>query len=459
MKLRKVLIAAVAVILLSGHAYAQTNYYVKQTGRADNTGRDSWANAVDTIQRALERVRADGVAGVRIINVAAGTYDGSITLDAGVDRVYLYGGYPAAAVDGATRNGALNATMIRCTGGCTAVTFREMSSAAVEGFIIQGGGTYGGDGVHVDNCLSVIIAHNRIQDCIGGASHGIRWSQSGGSISGNTISNNGVGSGIYINQVREGCGTPTGICQVVVMGNRIIDNRMAYNGGGILVVNMWSDEQGSRSPCIIACNAIEGNEAGNGGGIRIADSSGIRIRRNAVRSNVFNSHGGGISLVNTVGSFIEENVIAENTDRAASAGRGAGISFEDSRAIVYRNIITSNRCNGEGDGIYIRGNSHVPSIGNRLVSPSGGSNCIYRNSNRNLFYSGAIPEEVWAHNNYWGTVDRRTIAGLISGIDPTHWWPVIASCPLSEASLLPACSGHDCTVTADAMRGCLTPAR
>ena len=130
---------------------------------------------------------------------------------------------------------------------CTAVTFREMSSAAVEGFIIQGGGTYGGDGVHVDNCLSVIIAHNRIQDCIGGASHGIRWSQSGGSISGNTISNNGVGSGIYINQVREGCGTPTGICQVVVMGNRIIDNRMAYNGGGILVVNMWSDEQGSRS--------------------------------------------------------------------------------------------------------------------------------------------------------------------------------------------------------------------
>ena len=117
MKLRKVLIAAMVVILLSGHAYAQTNYYVKQTGRADNTGRDSWANAVDTIQRALERVRADGVAGVRIINVAAGTYDGSITLDAGVDRVYLYGGYPAAAVDGATRNGALNATMIRCTGG------------------------------------------------------------------------------------------------------------------------------------------------------------------------------------------------------------------------------------------------------------------------------------------------------------------------------------------------------
>ena len=83
-------------------------------------------------------------------------------------------------------------------------------------------------------------------------------------------------------------------------------------------------------------------------------------------------------------------MIAENTDRAASAGRGAGISFEDSRAIVYRNIITSNRCNGEGDGIYIRGNSHVPSIGNRLVSPSGG-NCIHGNSNRDLFYNGAIP--------------------------------------------------------------------
>jgi hypothetical protein len=458
MKHAKVWLVVLSVILLSGHVYAQTNYYVKQTGRADSTGRDSWTNAVDTIQRAMDRVRADGVAGLRIIHVAAGNYEGSITLDAGIDNVYLFGGYPAAAVDGDTRNGAVNGTTIRCGGGCTAVTIQGVSSAAIEGFIIQGGGTYGGDGVRVDNSISVMVSRNRIQDCIGGSSHGIRWSQSGGSISSNTISNNEVGSGIYINQVREGCGGPRGICQVVVIGNRITGN-YANNGGGILVANMWSDEEGYRSPCIIACNSIESNEAGNGGGIRIADGSGIRIRRNAVRSNIFSSHGGGISLLNTVGSFIEENVITENTNRAASSGRGAGISFEESRAIVSRNIITSNRCNGEGDGIYIFGNSHVPSIGNRLVSPSGGSNCIHGNSDRDLFYSGAIPGEVWAQNNFWNSADRRFIAGRIRGIDPTHWWPIVASCPLSESSLLLDCFGHDCTIAADPFRGCLSPTR
>lgn len=456
MKFEKVVILAVYCIFFAGHAYA-TDYYVKQTGRAGNSGRDSWANAVDTIQRALEKVRADGAVGVRTINVAAGTYVGSITLDAGTDNVYLLGGYPAAAVDGDTRNWALNGTTIQCGGGCTAITIRTVSSAAVDGFIIHGGGTYGGDGVRVDNSASVIIAHNRIQDCIGGSSHGISWSQSGGSISQNTISNNAVGSGIYINQVREGCGDPPGICQVMITGNRVAGN-WAYNGGGILVTNMWGDEAGYRSPCTIACNSIENNRGANGGGILIVDSSGVRIRRNEVRSNIFNGYGGGISLVNTVGSFIEENVITENTDRAGSPGRGAGISFEDSRATVYGNIIIANRCNGEGDGIFIRGNSHVPLIGNRLVSPSG-KNCIYLNSDRDLSYSGTIPEEVFAQNNYWGSVDRRLIASRIHGITPSHWLPIIASCPQTESSLLLSCFGHDCTVTPDTFRGCLTPAR
>lgn len=458
MKFAKILILAVWILFFAGHATA-ADYYVKQTGRADNTGRDGWANAVDTIQRALERVRVDGAVGGRNIHVAAGTYVGPITLDASTDNVYLLGGYPAAAVEGDTRNGTMNGTTIECGGGCTAVTIQEVSSAGVEGFIIHGGGTYGGDGVRVDNSGSVIIAHNRIQNCIGGSSHGIRWSQSGGSISQNTISNNAVGSGIYINQVREGCGGPHGICQVMVTGNRITDNR-ANNGGGILVANMWGDEAGYRTPCIIACNSIENNRAyGSGGGIRIVDSSGIRIRRNEVRSNIFNGYGGGISLVNTIGSLIEENVITENTDRAGSPGRGAGISFEDSRATVYGNIITSNRCNGEGDGIYIRGNSHVPSIGNRLFSPSGGNNCVYLNSDRDLSYSGTIPEEVFAQNNYWGSADRRFIAGRIHGLPPSHWWPIVASCPLAETSLLLSSFGHDCTVTPDTFRGCLTPAR
>lgn len=444
MRFVKVLMLAIFCIFFAGQAYA-VDYYVKQTGRADNTGRDSWANAVSTIQQALERVRADGVAGLRFIHVAAGTYDGAITLDAGTDRVYLFGGYPAAPVDGAARNGAVNETKIRCTGGCTAVTIRELNTAAIEGFIIQGGGAYGGDGVRVDNCVSVIIAHNRIQDCTGGDCHGIRWSQSGGSISGNTIQNNRVGSAVFIDQVRTGCGTPPGICQVVITGNQITGNRGAYTGGGILVTNMWADEQGSRSPCIISCNIIENNEAHNGGGIGIANSSGIRIRRNAIQSNVFNNHGGGISLVNTVGTIIEENVIKENSDRAASSGRGAGIYFEDSRAIVSRNIINTNRCNNEGDGICIRGNSHVPSMGNRLFTPSGGNNCINGNADRDLFYSGAIPGDVWAHNNFWGSADRRTISSRIRGITPSHWWPILASCPLSESSLLPNCAGHDCT--------------
>ena len=457
MKSAKVFLLTLCLVSCAGHGYA-TDYYVKQTGRADSAGRDGWANAVDTIHRALERVRADGAAGVRSIHVAAGTYVGGVTLDAGTDNVYLLGGYPADPADGDTRNGALNATTIQCGGGCTAVTIRELSSAAVEGFVIRGGGTYGGDGVRVDNSGSVIIAHNLIEDCIGGYSHGIRWSQSGGSINWNTISNNAVGSGIYINQVREGCGDPPGICQVVISGNRITDN-WANNGGGILVVNMWGDEQGNRSPCIIACNSIENNRAyGSGGGIRVVDSSGIRIRRNEVRSNIFNSYGGGISLGNTVASFIEENVISDNTDRAGSSGRGAGISFEDSRAIAFGNIITSNRCNGEGDGVYVRGNSHVPSLGDRVVSPSG-NNCIFLNADSDLLYSGTIPGEVYAQNNYWGSADRRLIASRIRGITPSRWNPIVASCRQTESSLRLRCYGHDCTLTPDAFRGCLTPAR
>lgn len=190
----------------------------------------------------------------------------------------------------------------------------------------------------------------------------------------------------------------------------------------------------------------------------LVDSLFGLIRRNEVRSNIFNSYGGGIFLGNTVASFIEENVISDNTDRAGSSGRGAGISFEDSRAIAFGNIITSNRCNGEGDGVYIRGNSHVPSLGNRLVSP-GGNNCIFLNADSDLLYSGTIPGEVSAQNNYWGSADRRLIASRIRGITPSRWNPIVASCRQTESSLRLRCYGHDCTLTPDAFRGCLTPAR
>lgn len=456
MKFIKMSVLVLFFVFLSGNVYAQiSDYYVKQTGSDTNTGIDSWANAVATIQRAIEIVRAeDPPADLRIIHVGAGIYNERITLDAGADKVYLLGGYPADAVDGDTRDRTANETIIDYYLG-PLVEIDGISRALVEGFIIRNGGGEWGGGIYVNNCISVTIAHNRIEDNSGGSGNsGIYWVQSGGSINANTISNNRGGGGIVIRQVREGCGRDGGICPVMVRGNRITGNRARNNGGGIFVFSMWGDEQQGRPPCYIMCNTIENNSAyANGGGIFIAESSFIRIQRNAIRGNTFSNYGGGIALQDAVYIMIFENVIMENTDGSRDDGYGGGIYFRESKGVVYRNIIAFNRCNNEGDGIFIRGNSHVPLIGSHLISPSG-HNCIYDNSNRDLFYRGAIPEEVWANLNYWGSADRTFIRDeRIEGIDPTHWLHILPSCPLTESSLLPGCSGHHCTV--DELRECL----
>lgn len=466
MKFIKMSVSVLFFIFISGNTFAQiVDYYVKQTGRDVNSGLDSWANAVATIQRAIEIIRdEDPPADIRLIHVGAGTYNEQLTIESDTDNVRLLGGYPVDAVDGDTQDWTVNETIIDYNLG-TVVRIDGVSEAVVDGFIIRNGGGDLGGGISVDNCTSVIISHNRIENNSGSRGSGIYWVLSGGSITGNTILNNhahagyrrGGGGGIHITQVRSGCGRNGGYCQVRVQGNRISGNTAESSGGGIFVSSMWSTGH-DRSPVYIMCNTIENNSASSGGGIYIADSRSIKIWRNAIIENSFSEYGGGIALDNVADSMIEGNVIVGNSDEPRDIGNGGGISFTDSPLpsanVAFCNIITFNRCGGEGDGIHIRADTSVPLIG----SPDfglwpAGNNCIHNNSDRDLYYFGGLPEEVWANLNYWGSVDRTFIDGRIEGIAPTHWLHVLPACPLTEASLLPGCSGHTCTV--DEVRECL----
>ena len=119
-------------------------------------------------------------------------------------------------------------------------------------------------------------------------------------------------------------------------------------GGGLFI---WAD---NNPTVIISDNIIEGNSAGEGGGVCV---EGIESRflnaqllRNKIRNNRAGSNpswGGGLTLIYT-SSLLKENEIRDNT-----ANIGGGFHIWKSAPTIDGNVITGNKAQYTSQGPYV----------------------------------------------------------------------------------------------------------
>ncbi|NIN98109.1 MAG: DUF11 domain-containing protein [Anaerolineae bacterium] len=150
-------------------------------------------------------------------------------------------------------------------------------------------------------------------------------------------------------------------------------------GGGLFI---WDDNNRS---IIISDNIIEGNSAGEGGGVCVEGLENrplsAQLLRNVIRNNSANVYprwGGGLTLIyatailegnviegNTAkygGGFhiwksaptIDANVITGNVAQHSSEGVGGAFFIELSSVFIKNNIIANNKATHYADGIYIK---------------------------------------------------------------------------------------------------------
>jgi hypothetical protein len=179
-----------------------------------------------------------------------------------------------------------------------------------------------------------------------------------------------------------------------------------------------------------AGSLIEGFTIQNGhSGIQCTSASPV-IRRNIIQNN-HGPLGAGISAIFDSAPLIEENLIRDNYTKyeCCFPSRGGGIyADESSPALIRRNVVANNQCNGlclgGGISVFIATVEENTIVGNRCDGPGGGVEVagegaiLYANiisSNRAAEFGDGIMvvrgatlicNDVWnnGEDDYWGTV-------------------------------------------------------
>jgi parallel beta-helix repeat protein len=167
----------------------------------------------------------------------------------------------------------------------------------------------------------------------------------------------------------------SGADSVRIIGNQIIGNPALVQVGGIAVTTLA------------------------GGSLK------CRIEGNTIRDNRY----GMTQYGNNIGSVIRNNEIENNNTQGLPNLGGSGINFfgnQTNVSFVSENIITGNLW-----GITIQ-NSAQPNFGeieNMEMSP--GQNQIFGNGNSGEVYElyNNTSYDIWAQNNYWGSMNIDTV--------------------------------------------------
>ena len=213
-------------------------------------------------------------------------------------------------------------------------------------------------------------------------------------------------------------------------------------GGGLFI---WDD--GNRS-IVISDNIIEGNSAGEGGGVCVEGLENrplnAQLLRNVIRNNSANVNprwGGGLTLIyatavlegNTIsnntakwgGGFhiwksaptIDGNIITGNIALQSSERVGGAFFIEESSAFIKNNIIAGNQAADYAAGIYIKipyPDQPQPQIVNNTIVANGTHGIVVRDNinpiiRNNIIalngvgiwrYNGIAP--VMSNNDVWG---------------------------------------------------------
>ena len=234
-----------------------------------------------------------------------------------------------------------------------------------------------GGGIHVEDSKQTTVANNVI---------------TGNTATGTDQYNHG-GGGVFVRWYTS----------ATVTGNTIADNSTAAQGGGVGVIDYCN--------LTFETNTITGNEARDGGGVFLEDSTAA-LGGNLINQNVASRWGGGVRGLRMEGS-VENSEIQRNTALAsgggfnldssnptitgntiagnATADRAGGLMIWNSSPVLVNNTITDNTTAIDGGGIYVAQNS----------SPTLTNNTIAMNTGEGLLDVGA-GTPVITNSIFWG---------------------------------------------------------
>lgn len=381
------------------------HYYVDWEYGDDGNDCMSWSTACQTIQRAVDVSEE-----YDYINVRAGTYNESVSLETGRQLMAeswwdpsqtvirsISEWNPTVYIGGIAQNTTINYFTIE--GGSSGVENNGYGTT-IEGCVIRNNehGVYVNYDTTINN--STITENSTTGD--GGGILGYSYVYlNNTTVSGNFANN---GGGIYLAPYT-----------VLYMNEGSVDHNTASNiGGGIYNDTAWKVS-------ISGGATIEANHAeAYGGGIydsprelSVASYDGFTELNNvAVRGNTANSGGGGINhtfLGDNGGNdslrILNDSVIEDNN--AGASGPGGGIAINSGQVFIEKTAITENHANSPGGGIF----NYDTSTNNLTVSQSS----VTGNSSNN--YAGGI------YNNHRVQIENSTIsentapnnAGIVNG--------------------------------------------
>jgi hypothetical protein len=375
---RLALLAGALTVLLAQPVAAQAAVLrVNSAAPGPTHDGTTWVTAFTTVQGAI----SSAVPGDEIW-VAAGVYDGSVTLRSGVS---LYGGFAGVESSRSARNPAAHESVLD-GGGVSRVVYSPpgvTEDTTLDGFTIRNGTAntnpengFGGGILCYQSCPNILhnrivgntadnggaiavkyappilIQSNDIENNTGG-SPGVYLLSTNASLNGNTIVRNTATK--YLQATAGAIYAQDGT--VVISGNTIRANAASFDdrgfgAGGVMVV-------GAEAHGLISGNTITANVGPVGGVI----AAGTRIEGNVVAGNTGAASAGGL---NVRGCSLANNTVVANSSPDAGAVLVAGTgNFADN------NIVAFNASGVAGDPV------QTPSVQFK-------ANCIFGNGAFNV---------------------------------------------------------------------------
>ncbi|HPR57892.1 MAG TPA: T9SS type A sorting domain-containing protein [Bacteroidales bacterium] len=145
------------------------------------------------------------------------------------------------------------------------------------------------------------------------------------------------------------------------------------------------------------------------GGIAIATLAGGSIKARIEGNTINNNRYGMTQFGNNIASVIKNNIITNNNTQGLPDLGGSGINFYGNTTNV--SLLSGNIISGNLWGITIQNNA-LPNLGQLEGEElNDGMNQLFSNGNNNQVYDlyNNTPGEIWAQNNYWGTMNPDTV--------------------------------------------------
>ncbi|MBN2006662.1 MAG: tandem-95 repeat protein [Anaerolineae bacterium] len=288
----------------------------------------------------------------------------------------------------------------------------------------------GGGAMYVNYVDDAVITANTIVSNVTPARGGGIYFQSSSALcTSNTIEYNhasSYGGGLYVNvsypvfeqnNIRYNTASSKGGGAYVLGGsailrhNTVVENTSGYtfDSGAGLYLN-------GGTPTVEYNNVVSNTAMGSGGGLYISNVTGATLNDNMIADNVATRSGGGIYVYHGI-QQLARNTVRNN--RASYVTSGGGIYLEgvngSSSALFVRNLISENRAQGQGGGIYMNASSTAVFDGNRILhntaQTDGGG--IRLSSSSSRFVNNVVADNTVVSGNGSGIYVERSNANFL----------------------------------------------